>query len=719
MADDIRLALATAGKAGADSGKHGENAMARAKLAIKKAGEASRLVAITSVPDTKRLVAMAAAAADAMLADVVSALAVTSAGADLIAKAEPLASGGTPEAENVLRDASARFDDAAALLANADAGCAATGDLLNLLLSNPAVSSNDAAKASVQAILDAVVDTRRFTRSGVSSAVQAREAIGDSVRILGEPLPPVPEELSKLNVRAVSPSVAEGDPGAPDRAVAFIVSREGPVGQACSVAWARTGSVIPADFVTGTEVAGRISWASGDDAAKRIEFFLAPDSTVEPDETVVVELSVPEGADLGTEASATTTVSNDDTAEPPPPPPPPPVKGYDQDLPYGGLGIGTACLLGQPGNQQVYSQSSMMILCERSGNIDRISWQNRINGHGRTGYSTGDGGTIHWTCRVVADPKAETVQPGPVLGQTRQIKGAATAAGWKEEYQEAGGKGAVPTVFVEIPTLRFLKPFKVRRGDMLLLTQHQTGKGTVSINNNYSTCRSLNDWSPYAYHASARQFQAASLSTRRKEHYPLILVGYADGVVKGTGVMGYSAGLTQAQESIELGGNTRARQVIPVPEWADGKAIKRVVSFWGRTTAAVNGSLRCRIRLAQGDGGGDEGQALADSVILADKVAYRADIKNGSPAPLLRHNFDRPAVLRAGQVIYVVMEVVGGSTRYRGSRCVRWLSYPPVGLKQADWALKGMEGQRDTGAGWKSLAVSGVVQDLPLWCEFG
>ena len=84
----------------------------------------------------------------------------------------------------------------------------------------------------------------------------------------------------------------------------------------------------------------------------------------------------------------------------------------------------------------------------------------------------------------------------------------------------------------------------------------------------------------------------------------------------------------------------------------------------------------------------------------------------------MRHTFDRPVVLRAGQVIYVVMEVVGGSTKYRGNRMVRWLDYAPVGLKEADWALKGMGGQRNTGSGWQSLAVSGVKQDVPLWCEF-
>lgn len=542
------------------------------------------------------------------------------------------------------------------------------------------------------------------------------------------------QALSRLDIAAVETSMAEGDSetGAgeagtdtvPGRVVAFTVSRTGPLDQECSVEGKWTGTVDLDDFVEGTKDQGRLSWPAGEGGERRLSMVIEPDKDFEADETITVVLFNPMGCTLGT-AEASVTIVNDDAEpepEPEPEPRPPttvPGKGYDEALPLGGLGLGTPCLLGQPGNQKVYSESSLMIRCERSGTVEAISWQNRINGHGRTGYSDGDGGTIHWTCRVVPDPNAATIKPGPVLGITRKIKAAAKPAGWLGEYQAAGGKGSVPLIFVEIPTLRFIKPFKVRCHDMLLFTQYQTGSGAVSINNNYSTCRSFSDWSPYAYHKSCRQFRGASMSVRRTEHFPLILIGYDDGVVKGTGVMGYSAGLTQAQESIELMGRTRARQVFVCPDWADGMTVRRVVSFWGRTTTAVNGSLRCRIRLAQ-DGGGlaDEGQALADSVLLANQVAYRPDIKNGKPAPLVRHEFDNPAKLVAGKTYYVVMECVGGSTCYRGSRCVRWLDYPPVGLKNPDWALKGMEGQRDTGSGWKSLAVSGVKQDIPVWLEF-
>jgi hypothetical protein len=530
---------------------------------------------------------------------------------------------------------------------------------------------------------------------------------------------PLDETVSRIDIEAVTPDLPEGTAEA-GRAIEFLVKRSGPDDVPCRVGAYWSGTVDAGDFADGTGQRGTLSWAAGVSEPRKITLTLKQDDKVEPDETVTITLIDPVDCTIG-EAEAKVTIINDDVAIPEPPEPEPPEEATPDDtLPYGGLGIGTACLLGQPGNQKVYTHSSIMILCERSGTIDRISWQNRINGHGRTGYSDGDGGTIDWICRIVPDPKAATIHPGSVIGQTRKIVGAGVSRGWVDEYKAAGGKGAPPLIFVEIPTIRFVKPFHVKRGDMLLFTQRQSGKGAVSINNNYSTCRTFKDWSPYRGHDSCRQFKGTSLSTRRPEHFPLILIGYTDGVVKGTGVMGYSAGLTQSQESIELSGSTRARQVFKCPEWADGKTIKAVTSFWGRTTKETSGNLRCRIRLAGDKPGGsqDEGQALAESTLLASQVAYRPDIKNGSPTPLLRHNFGSPAKLQGGKTYYVVMETAGGSTRYRGSRCVRWLSYPPVGLQNADWALKGMEGQRDAGGGWKSLKVSDVIQDVPLWCGF-
>ena len=202
----------------------------------------------------------------------------------------------------------------------------------------------------------------------------------------------------------------------------------------------------------------------------------------------------------------------------------------------------------------------------RGGSIDRLQWNNRFNGHGRTGYSTGNGGTISWTLRKVADPKATPVEPGPVLGETRRVTDPATSKAWIEEFHAAGGRGNDIGNFSEYPTIRLQRPVEVTKGEMLLFTQlqHNQSSGTVSINNNYSTCRSLTDWSPFALHKTCRQLKN-ELSRPRSEHFPVILIGYTDGTVKGTGVMGYAAGLSQAEKSIELGGDTRARQVFTVP----------------------------------------------------------------------------------------------------------------------------------------------------------
>ena len=67
-------------------------------------------------------------------------------------------------------------------------------------------------------------------------------------------------------------------------------------------------------------------------------------------------------------------------------------------------------------------------------------------------------------------------------------------------------------------------------------------------------------------------------------------------------------------------------------------------------------------------------------------------------------NLPRP--LKKGETVYV--EMTRERAEFIGFRMVRWLTYAPVGLRQADWGLKGMGGQRDEGSGWKSLDMGKV-----------
>jgi hypothetical protein len=307
-------------------------------------------------------------------------------------------------------------------------------------------------------------------------------------------------------------------------------------------------------------------------------------------------------------------------------------------------------------------------------------------------------------------------KPGEVLATTRKITDPVLAESWRGEYEAAGGKGAVPSWFCEMPTIRLLKPVDVRSGEMLLWSnlQHDAERGSLSLNHCYSTSRLMSDWAPFSYHKDAHVLLGSGLSTFRPQHFPCILMGYSDGMVKGTGIIGYAAGLTPDQESIILNGATRARQTFVVPSWADGRAIKRVISFFGRHSSGATGELCCRVRLNDGS---PDGSVLAEATLPGAQVAYRPKPKAGDPTKLLRHDFQNPVRLQTGQTIHIEMSASGGSS-YIGNRMTHWLDYAPVGLQDADWSLTGMVGQRNTGDGWKSLSVAGVKHDIPIWCEF-
>jgi hypothetical protein len=317
---------------------------------------------------------------------------------------------------------------------------------------------------------------------------------------------PQDQTQSRIDVSGAQAEVTEGN-AAPGGVVKFTATRSGPTDKPCSVTATLGGSVGTADFEEGTAQSGVAAWDAGDNSPRSVELRLDPDRIVESDETVVVTLSEPDGCTIGT-GEAEVKIINDDQ---------PTATEYDENLPYGGLGMGTTPLLGQPGNQKVYSESSLMIRCERSGLVASMSWNNRFNGHGRTGYSDGDGGVISWRLRVVEDPRASPIKPGPVLGESRKISAPVKPESWADEWKAAGGTGAVDSYFAEMPTLRFLKPVPVKVGQMLLFTQvqHEPKRGKVSINNAYSACRSVDDWSPYAWHKSCRQFLQDSLSKAR------------------------------------------------------------------------------------------------------------------------------------------------------------------------------------------------------------
>jgi len=123
-------------------------------------------------------------------------------------------------------------------------------------------------------------------------------------------------------ITATTASQVEGDTGN-TTPLTFVIARTGAIYSISSIRYGFTGSVAAqnSDFVvvgaTGTgitENAGRVTFASGASLAT-VTVNLTGDSTVEPDEDLIVTLSIPSNSnDTISTPSATTTVLNDDGA---------------------------------------------------------------------------------------------------------------------------------------------------------------------------------------------------------------------------------------------------------------------------------------------------------------------------------------------------------------------------------------------------------------------
>jgi len=118
---------------------------------------------------------------------------------------------------------------------------------------------------------------------------------------------------TQVSVTALAPQLPEGNAGPTN--VSFTVFRDGPLDRVQGVNWAAVtadGQAQASDFVGGVLPAGRIVFAVGE-ASRTIIVPVAGDSLMEPDETLTLQLSLPNnGLSLGT-ATASARILNDDS----------------------------------------------------------------------------------------------------------------------------------------------------------------------------------------------------------------------------------------------------------------------------------------------------------------------------------------------------------------------------------------------------------------------
>jgi hypothetical protein len=172
----------------------------------------------------------------------------------------------------------------------------------------------------VAALIDAALDElKKIAGDSNAGAIGLLEKAAGI--LAGGEVEPAPEPgLSVLTLTALSRSVAEGDPGASPKVIAFEVSRTGDASLVCSVHWDKTGTTDAGDFVAGQAFHGDLTWDAGDAAPQKIEFALQADKAQESDELIVVRLSNPVDATLAA-WNVTVTVRDDDDAQAPAPAP--------------------------------------------------------------------------------------------------------------------------------------------------------------------------------------------------------------------------------------------------------------------------------------------------------------------------------------------------------------------------------------------------------------
>jgi hypothetical protein len=413
----------------------------------------------------------------------------------------------------------------------------------------------------------------------------------------------------------------------------------------------------------------------------------------------------------------------------------PPTAAEDSALPYGGRGLGCALYFGRPGNYRYSVSCTKVVPVEKIGTpLAAIAWNNRSDAQAGSGYSTGDGGRISVRCRKV-ELDGDGITLGSILGETAEITDPALTTSWQAAYAAAGGEGSATAQFRNFPTLRFSSPIDLAAAGLTLgdplafeFVQHDSSSGTVSVNNAYSDSwkhwgaiypprkSGLDPWSLYRFYRNDM--------LDRLEHFPLILLGYQDGTVKGNPWMGLAG--SSAGDVAELVGSTRIRQVIPVPPAVTGRAAAAIHLSVVRSSANTSDGLVVQLRQAGGTpgGAGDEGTLLTEVVIPPTAITQASTTKTFEDRiePVVAV-ITPPIALSAGQTYYLEMKSAGSSTTYLADKMHRYTNQAQVGLKVPDHLYSGCRGQMNDGSGmgWSEILGGGgdlPRNDAPLWMAF-
>jgi hypothetical protein len=311
------------------------------------------------------------------------------------------------------------------------------------------------------------------------------------------------------------------------------------------------------------------------------------------------------------------------------------------NLPYGGIFYGNAVAADAiyPVKITYGRDADFRFRAERSGSVDSIQVNNRVNRSGESTYSTATGGRVMIELRA-DDGTAQHLPSSTVLARS-------------ESY--------VPSEAGDYPELAFDHPVTLQAGQIYhyVMVQLEPGQIASSNANFVANAGGVADnpyfgdvFNVFYGNGSSWQIKRGSSDAPNGQLIPAFELGYTDGVSVGAGMMAQKS----ATDAVGIGGGALARQIFEV----DG-ADKHVTGLWLRPARISNDGAPLEVTLKDGSGRiAWQGEIPADQISRTGGTDPRSAYMNG-PVGWVYARFPETVTLESGQTYAVEL---GSSGKY-------------------------------------------------------
>lgn len=398
--------------------------------------------------------------------------------------------------------------------------------------------------------------------------------------------------------------------------------------------------------------------------------------------------------------------------------------GYD---PYLSQGAGCPLWFGGPGNYRFTQQAFVVMPIEYTGSaLTSVQYNNRTDEQGsNVGYSTGDGGRVSVEAYSVVS--TEPLILGELLGTTAEVTDPVLVESWLGEWVKAGGIGNPHRFFRDFPTFHFEEPIDLASnglnvGDLVAFrfVQHDPESGTVSMNHINADLLDQVDSLRSAYTPWRNCRTYVDSASERKRQFPLLLMGFADGMVKGNPWIPLAG--SAFPSAYTLDGVTKVRQIFQVERGE--KLLTRIWLCPFRAHDTYVDNLTVRLLAPVGTVGGPaDGTLIQQWLVSPEDVAYSGSVNNPDAVKVVSISLDPGILLADGRIYYLELGSEGAETPYRIRIFHRFTIQPNVGLRTPDHTMNQINrGQENFTTGeWRDIQGGtgiGKRNDVPVFLEF-